>query len=82
MGGVVPSIAIKVFRDGELSANIVALNTQQPQTETTNPFFLPLTNQVNYSSHTRTQAHCSLLLSRSRISFNLSLSSCLVSPVL
>ena len=48
VGGVVPSIAIKVFRDGQLSANLVALNTQQPQTETSNPFFLPLTNQVRH----------------------------------
>ena len=52
VGGPVPSIAIKVFRDGEISANIVALNTQQPQRETSNPFFLPLTNQVNtHSTH-------------------------------
>ena len=51
-----PSIAIKVFRDGQLSANMVALNTEQPQTATTNPFFLPLTNQVSSFKHTRN--HC------------------------
>lgn len=56
-----PSIAIKVFRDGQLSANLVALNTQQPQTETSNPFFLPMTNQVSSMSILRTAHPCPAL---------------------
>ena len=45
VGGVVPSIALKVFRDGRESANWLALNSEAPQTDSSNPFALPLTNQ-------------------------------------
>lgn len=44
VGGPVPSMGMKYFKDGELSANGVALNTQTVQ-KTSNPLAVPLTNQ-------------------------------------
>ena len=40
-----PSSPRQFYRDGALSSNVVALNSQAPQTESTNPFARPLTNQ-------------------------------------
>ncbi len=44
LAGPVPSFALKFFLDGRESVNHVALNTEAPQTATTNPFALPFTN--------------------------------------